>query len=102
MLPLAPNPALEACGRLEVGEGLYSARDDVRVAGHVLGVGGIEHAILHLLYARFYRKLLRDEGLVECNEPFKRLLCQGMVLAAGDASVVDLIRVEADPGEVVR
>ncbi len=44
-------------------------------------VGGIEHAILHLLYARFYHKLLRDEGLVECNEPFKRLLCQGMVLA---------------------
>jgi leucyl-tRNA synthetase len=44
-------------------------------------VGGIEHAILHLLYARFYHKLLRDEGFVECNEPFKRLLCQGMVLA---------------------
>lgn len=44
-------------------------------------VGGIEHAILHLLYARFYHKLLRDEGFVESNEPFKRLLCQGMVLA---------------------
>jgi len=44
-------------------------------------VGGIEHAILHLLYARFYHKLLRDEGLVSSNEPFKRLLCQGMVLA---------------------
>ena len=44
-------------------------------------VGGIEHAILHLLYARFYHKLLRDEGLVESSEPFKRLLCQGMVLA---------------------
>jgi leucyl-tRNA synthetase len=44
-------------------------------------VGGIEHAILHLLYARFYHKLLRDEGLVDSNEPFKRLLCQGMVLA---------------------
>ncbi len=44
-------------------------------------VGGIEHAILHLLYARFYHKLLRDEGLVSCNEPFKSLLCQGMVLA---------------------
>lgn len=44
-------------------------------------VGGIEHAILHLLYARFFHKLLRDEGLVQCNEPFERLLCQGMVLA---------------------
>ena len=44
-------------------------------------VGGIEHAILHLLYARFYHKLLRDEGLVSSNEPFKSLLCQGMVLA---------------------
>ena len=44
-------------------------------------VGGIEHAILHLLYARFFHKLMRDEGLVDCDEPFKRLLCQGMVLA---------------------
>ena len=44
-------------------------------------VGGIEHAILHLLYARFYHKLMRDEGLVNCDEPFERLLCQGMVLA---------------------
>ncbi|MGX5914476.1 leucine--tRNA ligase [Aliidiomarina sp. Khilg15.8] len=44
-------------------------------------VGGIEHAILHLLYARFFHKLLRDTGLVESDEPFKRLLCQGMVLA---------------------
>ena len=44
-------------------------------------IGGIEHAILHLLYARFYHKLLRDEGLVSSSEPFKRLLCQGMVLA---------------------
>ena len=44
-------------------------------------VGGIEHAILHLLYARFFHKLMRDFGLVDSNEPFKRLLCQGMVLA---------------------
>lgn len=44
-------------------------------------VGGIEHAILHLLYARFFHKLLRDVGLVNSSEPFKRLLCQGMVLA---------------------
>ena len=44
-------------------------------------VGGIEHAILHLLYSRFFHKLLRDEGLVDSDEPYKRLLCQGMVLA---------------------
>ena len=46
-------------------------------------VGGIEHAILHLLYARFYHKLLRDEGLVNSDEPFIRLLTQGMVLKDG-------------------
>ncbi|MCZ6667948.1 MAG: leucine--tRNA ligase [Gammaproteobacteria bacterium] len=46
-------------------------------------IGGIEHAILHLLYARFYYKLLRDEGLVHSDEPFKRLLTQGMVLKDG-------------------
>ena len=46
-------------------------------------IGGIEHAILHLLYARFYTKLLRDEGLVACDEPFKKLLTQGMVLMNG-------------------
>ncbi|GAA3968699.1 leucine--tRNA ligase [Allohahella marinimesophila] len=44
-------------------------------------IGGIEHAILHLLYARFFHKLLRDEGLVSSDEPFSRLLCQGMVIA---------------------
>jgi leucyl-tRNA synthetase len=44
-------------------------------------IGGIEHAILHLLYSRFFHKLLRDFGLVDCDEPFERLLCQGMVLA---------------------
>ena len=43
-------------------------------------VGGIEHAILHLLYARFFHKLMRDEGLVSSDEPFKSLLTQGMVI----------------------
>ena len=45
--------------------------------------GGIEHAILHLLYARFYQKLLRDEGLSGADEPFTNLLTQGMVLKDG-------------------
>jgi len=46
-------------------------------------VGGIEHAILHLLYARFYHKLLRDLGYVNSDEPFENLLTQGMVLKDG-------------------
>ena len=44
-------------------------------------IGGIEHAILHLLYARFFHKLMRDEGLVGSDEPFSNLLTQGMVIA---------------------
>ncbi len=44
-------------------------------------IGGIEHAILHLLYARFFHKLMRDEGLIDSDEPFKDLLTQGMVVA---------------------
>ncbi len=46
-------------------------------------IGGIEHAVMHLLYARFMHRLLRDEGLVNSNEPFTRLLTQGMVLKDG-------------------
>src|SRR5690606_25323694 len=46
-------------------------------------IGGIEHAILHLLYARFFHKLMRDLGLVKTDEPFRRLLTQGMVLKDG-------------------
>ncbi|MCO7058516.1 leucine--tRNA ligase [Pseudomonas juntendi] len=58
---------------------------DPKAANHWLPVdqyiGGIEHAILHLLYARFFHKLMRDEGLATSNEPFKNLLTQGMVVA---------------------
>lgn len=58
---------------------------DPAAANHWLPVdqyiGGIEHAILHLLYARFFHKLMRDEGLVTSDEPFKNLLTQGMVIA---------------------
>ncbi len=46
-------------------------------------VGGIEHAILHLLYARFFNKLMRDAGLIKHDEPFENLLTQGMVLKDG-------------------
>lgn len=46
-------------------------------------IGGVEHAILHLLYARFFNKLMRDVGLLKNDEPFKKLLTQGMVLKDG-------------------
>jgi leucyl-tRNA synthetase len=48
-----------------------------------LYIGGIEHAILHLLYARFFHKIMRDEGLIDTAEPFTKLLTQGMVLKDG-------------------
>jgi len=63
-------------------------------------VGGIEHAILHLLYARFFHKLMRDEGLVSCDEPFERLLCQGMVLKDG-AKMSKSKGNTVDPGELI-
>lgn len=50
-------------------------------------IGGVEHAVMHLLYARFFHKVLRDLGMVSSNEPFKRLLTQGMVLGPSYFSV---------------
>ena len=63
-------------------------------------IGGIEHAILHLLYARFFTKALRDIGLTSVSEPFERLLTQGMVLKDGvkmSKSVGNVV----DPGEII-
>ncbi len=63
-------------------------------------IGGIEHAILHLLYARFFTKVLRDLGLVSFDEPFKRLLCQGMVLKDG-AKMSKSLGNTVDPGYII-
>jgi leucyl-tRNA synthetase len=57
-----------------------TARSTVGTQGMDQYIGGIEHAILHLLYARFWTKVMRDLGLVKFDEPFTKLLCQGMVL----------------------
>jgi len=57
-------------------------------------IGGIEHAILHLMYFRFYHKLMRDAGMLEADEPVTRLLCQGMVIA-------ETFRRDADDGSAI-
>ncbi|HLC92089.1 MAG TPA: leucine--tRNA ligase [archaeon] len=63
-------------------------------------IGGIEHAILHLLYSRFFYKVLRDEGLVDYDEPFERLLSQGMVLKDGTKMSKSLGNI-VDPSGIV-
>jgi leucyl-tRNA synthetase len=63
-------------------------------------IGGIEHATMHLLYARFFHKLLRDEGLVNSDEPFIRLLTQGMVLKDGH-KMSKSIGNTVDPAELI-
>ena len=63
-------------------------------------IGGIEHAILHLLYSRFFTKVLRDLGLVSTDEPFKNLLTQGMVTKGGAKMSKSLGNV-VDPSEIV-
>ena len=62
-------------------------------------IGGIEHAVLHLLYARFFFKLMRDCGMVSGDEPFRRLLCQGMVLADAFYYTQDRQRIWVSPLE---
>jgi leucyl-tRNA synthetase len=63
-------------------------------------IGGIEHAILHLLYSRFFVKVLRDQGYMRADEPFKRLLTQGMVIKDGSKMSKSKGNV-VDPGEMV-
>ena len=63
-------------------------------------IGGIEHACLHLLYARFFTKALRDLGLHDVNEPFKKLICQGMVLKDG-AKMSKSLGNTVDPTEII-
>src|SRR5262245_65552179 len=64
-------------------------------------IGGIEHAVLHLLYARFYTKVLRDLGLVKVDEPFTALLSQGMVIKDGAKMSKSKGNV-VDPDELIR
>lgn len=63
-------------------------------------IGGIEHAVMHLLYARFFHKLMRDEGLLNSDEPFKALLTQGMVLKDGHKMSKSLGNI-VDPGYLI-
>jgi leucyl-tRNA synthetase len=63
-------------------------------------IGGIEHAILHLLYSRFFTKFLRDLGLLKIDEPFDRLLTQGMVLKDGEVMSKSRGNI-VDPGSVI-
>ncbi|MDA1353188.1 MAG: leucine--tRNA ligase [bacterium] len=63
-------------------------------------IGGVEHAVLHLLYARFFTKVLRDLGLVDVNEPFERLLTQGMVIKDGTKMSKSLGNT-VDPGAII-
>ncbi len=63
-------------------------------------IGGIEHAVLHLLYARFFVKACRDCGLLTIDEPFKRLLCQGMVLKDG-AKMSKSLGNTVDPSAII-
>ena len=64
-------------------------------------IGGIEHAVLHLLYARFYTKVLRDMGLIAADEPFRALLSQGMVIKDGAKMSKSKGNV-VDPDELIR
>src|SRR3990167_6680093 len=63
-------------------------------------IGGIEHAVLHLLYSRFFTKFLQDIGLLNFGEPFQRLLTQGMVLKDGEVMSKSRGNI-VDPDEII-
>ena len=67
-----------------------------------LYVGGAEHAVLHLLYARFWHKFLFDEGLVNSPEPFMRLINQGMILGEGGVKMSKSLGNVINPDDIVR
>jgi leucyl-tRNA synthetase len=67
-----------------------------------LYVGGAEHAVLHLLYARFWHKFLFDEGLVSTSEPFQRLINQGMILGEGGVKMSKSLGNVINPDDIVR
>lgn len=67
-----------------------------------LYVGGAEHAVLHLLYARFWHKVLYDFGLVTTKEPFQRLVNQGMILGEGGVKMSKSLGNVINPDEVIR
>jgi leucyl-tRNA synthetase len=84
-------------------EKVFAARDKI---DHWLPVdvyvGGAEHAVLHLLYARFWHKFLFDEGLVNSPEPFMRLINQGMILGEGGVKMSKSLGNVINPDEIVR
>ena len=81
----------------------FAARDKIDYWAPVdLYVGGAEHAVLHLLYARFWHKFLFDEGLVNSPEPFMRLINQGMILGEGGAKMSKSLGNVINPDDIVR
>jgi leucyl-tRNA synthetase len=81
----------------------FAARDKIDYWMPVdLYVGGAEHAVLHLLYARFWHKFLFDEGLVNSPEPFMRLINQGMILGEGGAKMSKSLGNVINPDDIVR
>jgi leucyl-tRNA synthetase len=88
-------------------ESCFAARDKIDYWAPVdLYVGGVEHAVLHLLYARFWHKVLYDAGFVNSKEPFRRLINQGMIVSFAyqrkDKTLVPVDRVEKRPdGSIV-